>query len=181
MSRIGKQPVLVSPGVSVTINGSNVVVKGPKGELKRTFHPSIQLLQQDGKILVSLTSQDPKDHGLHGLFRMLLFNMVKGVSEGFKCNLQIVGVGYRAQMEGKKLSMQLGHSHPVVVEPPSGVTVAVAANTKVTVAGADKQAVGDFAAQLRSYRPPEVYKGKGIRYEGEYIRRKAGKAAAKKK
>jgi large subunit ribosomal protein L6 len=181
MSRIGKLPIPVPSGVTVTINGTQLAVKGPKGELKRTIVPEISLKQEDGKILVAPNSQDRKVASLHGLTRTLVANMVKGVTEGFTRNLQIVGVGYRAAMEGRKLNMQLGYSHPVIIEPPQGLECAVTANTKITVSGIDKQSVGDLAAFIRSKRPPEVYKGKGVKYEDEVIRRKAGKAAAKKK
>lgn len=181
MSRIGKLPIPVPSGVTVTINGAQLTVKGPKGELKRTIVPEISLKQEDGKILVVPNSQERKVGSLHGLTRTLVANMVKGVTEGFTRNLQIVGVGYRAAMEGRKLNMQLGYSHPVIIDPPQGLECAVTANTKVSVSGIDKQAVGDLAAFIRSKRPPEVYKGKGVKYEDEVIRRKAGKAAAKKK
>ncbi len=181
MSRIGKLPIPVPSGVTVTINGSDVTVKGPKGELKRTIRPEISIKQEDGKLLVSPNSDDRQVHALHGLTRTLVANMVKGVTDGFTRNLQIVGVGYRAAVEGNKLTMQLGYSHPVIIEPPKGITVTVTQNTKIAVTGHDKQAVGDMAAFIRSRRPPEVYKGKGVKYENEVIRRKAGKAAGKKK
>jgi large subunit ribosomal protein L6 len=181
MSRIGKLPIPVPAGVTVTLDGQKVSVKGPKGELKRTIRPEISIKQEDGKLLVIASSDDRMVRSLHGLSRTLVANMVKGVTEGFKRNLEIVGVGYRAAMEGKNLVMQLGYSHPVIVEPPAGLEIAVTKNTQVSVSGIDKQAVGDLAAFIREKRPPEVYKGKGVKYEGEFIRRKAGKAAAKKK
>jgi large subunit ribosomal protein L6 len=185
MSRIGKLPISVPSGVQVAIkpsdSGAEVSVKGPKGELKRNLRPEIVIKQEDGNLTVTRASEDRFVRSLHGLSRTLVANMVKGVSEGFETKLEIVGVGYRAAMEGKKLIMQLGYSHPVEIDPPTGVEIAVTANTKISVKGADKQAVGDLAAFIRSKRLPEVYKGKGVKYEGEYIRRKAGKAAAKKK
>ena len=181
MSRIGKLPIPVPTGVTVTINGCDVIIKGPKGELKRTLRSEIALKQEDGKLLVVRTSEERMGRALHGLSRTLVANMVKGVTEGFTKNLEIVGVGYRAAMEGKKLVMQLGYSHPVEINPPEGIILAVTQNTKLSVSGIDKQAVGDIASFIREKRPPEVYKGKGVKYVGEVIRRKAGKAAAKKK
>lgn len=181
MSRIGKLPIPVPQGVTVSLDGPTIMVKGPKGELKRTLRPEVAVKQEDGKLVVSTTADDRMVRSLHGLSRTLVANMVKGVTEGFKRNLEIVGVGYRAAMEGKNLVMQLGYSHPVIVEPPAGMEITVTKNTQITVAGIDKQAVGDLAAFIREKRPPEVYKGKGVKYESEVIRRKAGKAAAKKK
>jgi large subunit ribosomal protein L6 len=182
MSRIGKAPIPVPSGVTVTINGADVKVKGPKGELSRTLRPEITIKQEDGKLIVARTSDDRFVRSLHGLTRTLVANMVKGVSEGFSRNLEIVGVGYRAAVEGKKLIMQLGYSHPIEIVPPAGIEVAVDKKaTTITISGADKQVLGDLAADIRSRRPPEVYKGKGIKYQGEVIRRKAGKAAGKKK
>lgn len=179
MSRIGKAPIEVPDKVEINLNGNTVVVKGPKGTLTRTFRPEVSI-EQDGKILrVTRKSEDRMARGLHGLSRTLLNNMVVGVSQGFTKNLEIVGVGYRAQVQGKKLVMTLGYSHPVELDPPAGVEVAVEANTKLSVTGADKQAVGDFASLIRSKRPPEPYKGKGVKYSGERIRRKAGKAGKK--
>jgi large subunit ribosomal protein L6 len=179
MSRIGKAPIEVPDKVEINLNGNTVVVKGPKGTLTRTFRPEVTI-EQDGKILrVTRKSEDRMARGLHGLSRTLLNNMVVGVSQGFTKNLEIVGVGYRAQVQGKKLVMTLGYSHPVELDPPAGVEVAVEANTKLSVTGADKQAVGDFASLIRSKRPPEPYKGKGVKYAGERIRRKAGKAGKK--
>lgn len=181
MSRIGKLPITVPPGVTVQIDGFNVRVKGPKGELKRTLRSEITVKQIDGQLLVERTSDDRLVRCLHGLSRTLVANMVKGVTEGFIRNLEIVGVGYRAAMDGRKLVMQLGYSHPVEIVPPEGLEVTVTGNTKLAVTGIDKQAVGDLASFIRARRPPEVYKGKGIKYAGELIRRKAGKAAGKKK
>lgn len=181
MSRIGKLPITVPKGVTVMIDGHDIAVKGPKGELKRSLRPEISVKQEEDRLIVDRNSDDRIARGLHGLSRTLVANMVKGVTEGFTRNLEIVGVGYRAAMEGKNLVMQLGYSHPVTVAPPAGLEIAVSANTKIAVKGIDKQAVGDLAAFIREKRLPEVYKGKGVKYEGEVIRRKAGKAAAKKK
>jgi large subunit ribosomal protein L6 len=181
MSRIGRAPIQVPSQVTVTINGSEVSVKGPKGQLKRSFRPEITIEQKEGKIFVARHSEDRLVRALHGMTRTLVANMVKGVTDGYERTLEVVGVGYRAQMEGKKLVMQLGYSHPVEVDPPQGITIAVGKGNVITISGIDKQAVGDLAAYVRDRRPPEVYKGKGIKYQGEYIRRKAGKAAGKKK
>jgi len=181
MSRIGKLPIPVPQSVTVTVSGTNISVKGPKGELKRTIRPEISVKQEDGKLLVIRGSEDRIARSLHGLTRTLVANMVKGVTDGFSRNLEIVGVGYRAAMEGKNLIMQLGYSHPVTIVPPAGIEITVTKNTLVTITGYDKQVVGDLAAYIRDRRPPEVYKGKGVKYQGEVIRRKAGKAAAKKK
>ena len=181
MSRIGKLPIPLPQGVTVTVDGPKITVKGPKGELKRTIRPEISVKQEDEKLLVIRSSEERLVRSLHGLTRTLVANMVKGVTEGFSRNLEIVGVGYRAAMEGKNLVMQLGYSHPVTVVPPSGLEISVTKNTLVTVQGIDKQAVGDLTAFIRGKRPPEVYKGKGVKYQGELVRRKAGKAAAKKK
>lgn len=180
MSRIGKAPIKVPSGVTVDIKGSDVKVKGPKGERSRTFRPEIELKQEDGVIYVLRRNDDRTSRGLHGLSRTLLANMVKGLSEGFVKKLEVVGVGYRAAVEGKTLTMQLGYSHPVVVEIPKDMTVEVGKNNVITVTGVDKQELGDFCSFVRSKRPPEVYKGKGVKYEGEVIRKKAGKAAGGK-
>ena len=181
MSRIGKAPVVVPAGVTVQVKGNEVTVKGPKGELKRVFRQEISFAQEGDVVTVGRKSEDRGVRSLHGLSRTLLNNMVVGVSKGFDRTLEIVGVGYRAAMDGKKLVMQLGYSHPVEIDPPEGVSIAVAKNNAITVSGNDKQAVGDMASFIRSRRPPEVYKGKGVKYQGEVIRRKAGKAAGKKK
>lgn len=181
MSRIGKAPIPVPSGVTVQIDNQKVTVKGPKGQLVRTFVPEMTFKHEDGTITVTRSSENRTIRSLHGLSRTLLANMVKGVHEGFDRNLEIVGVGYRAAMEGKKLVMQLGYSHPVEITPPEGVTIAVGKGNVITVSGIDKQAVGDIASFIREKRPPEVYKGKGVKYAGEVIRRKAGKAAGKKK
>lgn len=181
MSRIGKLPIPVPQGVTVTLDGQEVRVQGPGGELKRTIRPEIIVKQEDGKLLVLPTGESKMINSLHGLSRTLVANMVKGVTEGFTRNLEIVGVGYRAAMEGRNLVMQLGYSHPVTIVPPEGLEISVTKNVQIAVKGRDKQAVGDLAAFIRGKRPPEVYKGKGVKYQGEVIRRKAGKAAAKKK
>lgn len=182
MSRIGKAPIKIPAGVTVSIEGQHVKVKGPKGERSRTFRPEIGFKQEDGVVYVLRKNDDRISRGLHGLSRTLLSNMVTGLSTGFTRRLEIVGVGYRAVVEGKNLTMQLGYSHPVVIEIPKDTTVDVAAKTNViTVTGVDKQELGDFCSYVRGKRPPEVYKGKGVKYAGEVIRRKAGKAAGKKK
>lgn len=181
MSRIGRAPIVIPSGVTVDIKGNVVSVKGPKGQLSQAIRPEITVEQKDGKLGVVRSSDDRMVRSLHGLSRTLVANMIKGVTTGFQTDLEIVGVGYRAQMEGKKLVMQLGYSHPVEIEAPKGIDITVGKGNTITVSGADKQAVGDLAAFIRDKRPPEVYKGKGVKYAGEYIRRKAGKAAAKKK
>lgn len=177
MSRIGKQPVSIPKGVQVNISGATVSVKGPKGELKRTFSPQITIEMRDGQLVVTRPSDARAIRALHGTTRALLSNMVVGVSEGFSKSLQIEGVGYRAELKGKQLVMSLGYSHPVEVDPPAGIAFTVDEKTKmITVSGIDRELVGQVAADLRSWRPPEPYKGKGLRYLGERVRRKAGKA-----
>ena len=181
MSRIGKAPIPVPQGVTVTINGDEVKVKGPKGELQRVIRPELKVTQEDGKIIVARKSEERMVRSLHGLSRTLIANMVTGVTQGFTKNMDIVGVGYRAAVEGKTLVMQLGYSHPVNIPIPEGLTVTVTKNVAMSITGADKQMLGDFCSFVRDRRPPEVYKGKGVKYQGEHIRRKAGKAAGKKK
>ena len=177
MSRIGKQPIPVPDGVQVKIDGSHVTVKGPKGELSQSFDPDMSITQEDGLIVVQRPTDQRHHRALHGLTRSLINNMVVGVSEGFRKELEIQGVGYRAEMAGDNLIMHLGYSHPIEVQPPPGVSFSFEPRNKViTVEGADKQIVGQIAADLRKLRPPEPYKGKGVRYRGEHIRRKAGKA-----
>lgn len=176
MSRVGKAPIEVPNGVEVTVDGTTVSVRGPKGELSREIVPEMKIEQSEGVLQVVRPSDQPRYRALHGLTRALIANMVKGVSEGFQKTLEIQGVGYRAQMEGKNLVLALGYSHPVNVAPPDGIEFEVDGTSKVVVKGVDKQAVGQAAADVRKIRPPEPYKGKGIRYEGEYVRRKAGKA-----
>ena len=181
MSRIGKAPITVPSGVVIDIKDGLVSVKGPKGQLKTQVRPELTVKQEDGKLVVVRNNEDRLTRGLHGLSRTLVANMVKGVTDGFERQLEVIGVGYRAAMEGNKLVMQLGYSHPVEIDPPAGLTIVVGKGNIITVSGSDKQAVGDLAAEIRGKRPPEVYKGKGVKYQGELIRRKAGKAAGKKK
>ncbi|MBX9951438.1 MAG: 50S ribosomal protein L6 [Candidatus Obscuribacterales bacterium] len=181
MSRIGKAPITVPKGVTVDLKGNDVKVKGPKGELSRTLRPEIEIKMEEDKLVLTKKNDDRLSRSLHGLSRTLVANMVKGVSDGFEKTLEMTGVGYRAQMEGTKLVMALGYSHPIEIEPPKGLAIAVGKGNIITVTGIDKQAVGDLASAIRETRPPEVYKGKGVRYKGEVIRRKAGKAAGKKK
>jgi len=177
MSRIGKQPITVPANVTVTIDGTTVTTKGPKGELTRTF-PSMMIIKQEGETLTVERPDDSREaKSYHGLVRTLLFNMVEGVSNGFSKKLQLVGVGYRAALKGSDLEMQLGYSHPVLVKCPEGITFECPSQTEIVVSGASKEQVGQVAADIRKWRKPEPYKGKGIRYEGEYVRRKLGKAA----
>ncbi len=177
MSRIGRLPIPVPDGVQVEIKGSHVRVKGPKGELQRTFSPTIGIALEDGQIKVTRASDAPEQRALHGTTRAVLANMVQGVSAGFERVLEIEGVGYRAELTGKKLVLQVGFSHPVEIEPPEGITFEVdSRGRQIKVLGIDKEKVGQVAAEIRKVRPPEPYHGKGIRYAGEYIRRKAGKA-----
>ena len=179
MSRIGKLPIEIPQGVEIKIEGQTVTAKGPLGEETVEVRPEIAVKIEDNHIVLSKVGTSRATDALYGLFRTLVANAVHGVKEGFEKKLEIQGVGYRANMEGKNLNLSLGYSHPVVVEPPEGITLSVEANTKITVKGSNKQTVGDVAALIRGKRPPEVYKGKGVRYEGEYIRRKAGKAGKK--
>ncbi len=176
MSRIGKMPIPLPQGVKVQIKGNEVTVKGPKGELSRSFNPEISISLDDGTITVSRPSDDGIHRSLHGLTRSLLANMVEGVSKGFQKDLELVGVGYRAQKVGEKVEIQVGYSHPVEIEPPSGVTIVVAGAQRISVQGIDRQLVGDVAAKIRAVRPPDHYKGKGIRYVGERVRLKPGKS-----
>lgn len=177
MSRIGKQPIAVPSGVEVAIEGPKVTVTGPKGTLQHVFNEDMTVALEDGVLTVSRPSDERGHRSLHGLSRTLLANMVTGVSQGFSKNLEIVGVGYRAEMVGTDLKMALGFSHPVLVKAEDGITFEVPAPTKITVRGIDKQRVGQVAAEIRKWRQPEPYKGKGIRYEGEHVRRKLGKTA----
>ena len=179
MSRIGKKPIEIPSGVEVKIEGNVITAKGPKGTESVTFREEVKVSVADNHIIVEPNSDDRKTNALHGLYRTLIANAIHGVSQGFEMKLEIVGVGYRANMEGSNLNMALGYSHPVLIVPPAGVTLSVEANTKISVKGSNKQTVGDVAAFIRSKRPPEVYKGKGVKYEGEHIRRKAGKAGKK--
>jgi large subunit ribosomal protein L6 len=181
MSRIGKLPIVIPTGVTVDIKKNSVVVKGPKGQLSRDFPPEITLKQEDGQVLVTRNSDYRTHRAKHGLTRALLNNMVVGVSAGFKRDLYIEGVGYRASMQGKDLVLSVGYSHPVVFEPPEGINFEVdKSGRELAVTGIDKEVVGEIAARIRRTRPPEPYKGKGIRYVNERIRRKAGKAGKAK-
>lgn len=176
MSRIGNKPIPVPNGVTVELNGTHMVVKGPRGTLEQTFRPEINIRQEDGQIVVTRPAEDNLHRSLHGLTRTLISNMVTGVTDGFTRNLEIAGVGYRVAKEGNTLVFSLGFSHPVRIEPPPGVTFNVETPTRFSISGIDKQVVGEQAAQIRKLREPEPYKGKGISYQGERIRRKAGKA-----
>jgi large subunit ribosomal protein L6 len=179
MSRIGRKPITIPSGVTVAVDGSTVKVKGPKGELSRTFESSMKVRQEGNELLVERPNDEKRERALHGLTRALLANMVTGVTEGFKKTLEIVGVGYRAEKKGKNLVVSVGYSHPVNYPEPEGITLTTPAPTTIVIEGVDKQKVGQVAAELREFRPPEPYKGKGIRYQGEQVRRKAGKTAGK--
>jgi large subunit ribosomal protein L6 len=179
MSRIGKKPVSVPKGVNLDLQGSTVAVKGPKGELRRTLHPEMKLTLDNGSFTVERPSDDKRHKALHGLTRTLVQNMVDGVSKGFSKTLEIQGVGYKAEAKPYGVNLIVGYSHPVKYEAPKGIKISVENNTVVKIEGADKEVVGQVAAELRSVRPPEPYKGKGIRYQGEQVRRKAGKTGAK--
>ncbi|MBI6547133.1 MAG: 50S ribosomal protein L6 [Cyanobacteria bacterium NC_groundwater_1444_Ag_S-0.65um_54_12] len=182
MSRIGKLPIPVEPGVTVTIEGQDVTVSGPKGTLSRIIRPEITCRLENGSIVVSRRNESKLCRSLHGLSRTLLANMVEGVTKGYTKTLEIVGVGYRVSLQGKKLVMSLGYSHPVEIIPPAGIEFAVEEKAnRIHVKGIDPQIVGDVAAEIRFKRPPEPYKGKGVKYQGEVIRRKVGKAGGKKK
>jgi len=181
MSRIGRMPIDVPSDVDVTFGENNhVVVKGPRGTLARTLDPNLQFVREDGTILVQRPNEERRSRAMHGLSRTLLNNMVTGVTSGFEKRLEITGTGYRAQGGGNALTLQMGFSHPVQMAAPDGITFEVEGTTRVTVKGIDKEMVGQVAANIRKVRPPEPYKGKGIRYADEQIRRKAGKAGAKK-
>ena len=176
MSRIGRAPITVPAGVEVTINGSTVTAKGPKGTLTKTMHSNIAIAMEGNVITVTRPNDAKENRALHGLTRTLIANMVEGVANGYKKELEINGIGYRAEKKGNDLFMKIGFSHDILMAPPAGVTVEVPAPNKVIISGADKQVVGQFAAEVREKRPPEPYKGKGIKYVDEYIRRKEGKA-----
>lgn len=178
MSRIGKKPVQIPAGVTVTVNGNNVHVKGPKGELERTFSELVTIKQEGEEIIVATAEESRDANAQHGLVRTLINNMVIGVTEGYVKTLELQGVGYRASLKGKTLEMTLGFSHPVTLEPPEGIEFECPETTIIHVKGIDKQLVGQTAADVRAFRPPEPYKGKGVRYQGEHIRRKEGKAGA---
>jgi large subunit ribosomal protein L6 len=179
MSRIGKKPVTLPKGVNLDLQGSTVAVKGPKGELRRTLHPEMRPRFDNGIFTVERPSDDKRHKALHGLTRTLVQNMVEGVSKGFIKTLEIQGVGYKAEAKPYGVNLIVGYSHPVKYEAPKGIKISVENNTVVKIEGADKEVVGQVAAELRSVRPPEPYKGKGIRYQGEQVRRKAGKTGAK--
>ena len=178
MSRVGRKPIPIVAGVKVQKTDHAVKIVGPKGELSATVHPDIAFEIKDNQIFVTRPSDGKEHRSLHGLWRALMANMIQGVTQGYAKKLELVGVGYRAEMKGKKLQLQLGFSHPILFAPPDGIKIETPTQTNITVSGIDKQLVGQVAAKLRSFRPPEPYKGKGMKYEGEYIRRKAGKAAA---
>jgi large subunit ribosomal protein L6 len=176
VSRIGRMPVTVPAGVKVKIKGSEVTVEGSKGTLTREFHPDISIKEESGKLIVSRPSDNRQHRALHGLSRSLLANMVEGVTKGFEKNLELSGVGYRAQKTGNKLTLQIGYSHPVEFDPPQGIDIVVDGNTKIKIAGIDKELVGETAAEIRRIRIPDAYKGKGVKYAGEKLRLKPGKA-----
>jgi large subunit ribosomal protein L6 len=176
MSRIGRLPIAVPSSVDVTIDGRELTVKGPKGTLHRTLHPDMAVSQEDGSIVVTRPTEQKTHKQLHGLTRTLVNNMVIGVTDGYRKGLEITGVGYRAALNGQKLQLNLGYSHPIEIDPPEGISFEVENPTHLAVVGIDKELVGQVAAQVRSTRKPEPYKGKGVRYAGEQVRRKAGKA-----
>jgi large subunit ribosomal protein L6 len=175
MSRIGKKLIEIPSGVTVTNNDNTVTVKGPKGELTRTFHPDMEIKIEDSVLTVSRPSEHKEHRALHGTTRSLIANMVEGVSKGFERGLELIGVGYRAAKSGNKLVLNVGYSHPVEIVPEAGVEVEVPSQTKIIIKGIDKERVGALASNIRAVRSPEPYKGKGIRYEGEFVRRKEGK------
>jgi large subunit ribosomal protein L6 len=179
MSRIGKRPIPVPAKVSITIDGQDIQVKGPKGELSRTLPNGVLIVQDGDTVLVNRKDDSRLARERHGLCRTLVANMVEGVSNGYQKRLEIQGIGYRAQLQGRNLNLSLGYSHPVVFEPPAGIEFVVESNTNVVVSGIDKELVGNIAASIRASRPPEPYKGKGVRYAGEQVRRKAGKSGKK--
>ncbi len=178
MSRIGRRPIAAIKGVKIDRKGEHLKVTGPKGELSAEVPPSITIEVGETEIIVKRASDKKTDRVLHGTWRALLANMMRGVSEGFQRKLEIVGVGYKAEPKGKHIQFALGYSHPILFTPPVGIKIEVPQPTSLVISGTDKQLVGQVAAKIRSFRPPEPYKGKGVKYEGEYIRRKAGKAAA---
>ncbi len=180
MSRIGKLPVEVPGNVTVTLDKTNTLtVKGPKGELQKKFHDQIDIKVEGNQVIINRRDDQKFSRSLHGLTRALIANMVEGVSNGYTRKLEIVGIGYKAEMHGKKLVLNIGYSHPIIVSVPDSITLATPTANEITVSGIDKELVGLVAAKIRSYRKPEPYKGKGIKYAGEYIRRKAGKTAGK--
>ena len=175
MSRIGKKPIAIPSGVTVTLEGQTVTVKGPKGQLAWTVADEVEVTQADGQLTLAPREDSQRSRAMWGLSRTLVDNMVEGVTKGYEQALELVGVGYRAAMKGSSLSMQLGFSHDVDIKPPAGITFATPKQTEIRISGIDKQAVGEIAAQIRRLRPPEPYKGKGVRYAGEKVRRKEGK------
>ncbi len=179
MSRIGKRPISIPGKVTVAIDGQSVTVKGPKGELSRTLPAEVEISREGETVVVKQRDDSRTARQRHGLSRTLISNMVEGVSQGFQRRLEIIGVGYRAQVQGQNLTLNMGYSHPVQIEPPNGIQFAVEGTTNVLVSGIDKEIVGNTAARIRAVRPPEPYKGKGIRYAGEVVKRKAGKAGKK--
>ena len=179
MSRIGKKPISLPAGVKVTVDGNIVTVQGPKGTLVQTLPEGITITEEDNQVLVQRANDNKQQRAFHGLTRALIANMVEGVTNGFEKKLELVGVGYRAQMQGKKLVISIGFSHPVEIDDPEGIEFEVPAPTRITIKGINKQLVGNTAAHIRAIRKPEPYKGKGIKYENEHIRRKAGKAGGK--
>ena len=179
MSRIGLKPIEIPAGVDVKVDGTTVTVKGPKGELTRNVHPNMAVAVEGNEVIVKRPNDEKENKSLHGLTRTLIHNMVLGVTEGFKKNLEVNGVGYRVQAQNNKLTMNLGFSHQVIMDAPEGITIECPSANAIVISGADKQAVGQFAAQVREKRPPEPYKGKGIKYDYEHIRRKEGKAGKK--
>ena len=176
MSRIGRLPITVPSGVDVTIDGRYVTVTGPKGSLSRALHPDMTVSREEGTLVVTRPTEQKTHKQLHGLTRTMVSNMVIGVTDGYRKGLEITGVGYRAALNGRKLTLNLGYSHPIEIDPPEGITFEVENPTRLAVVGIDKEMVGQMAAKVRSMRKPEPYKGKGVRYSGEFIRRKAGKA-----
>ena len=179
MSRVGKLPIPIPDGVKVTIDNSSVKVDGPKGVLTQKVPAGIEVSQTEKTLVISIKSEDKKSSGLHGLTRSLIANMIVGVSKGFEKNLELVGIGYRAELKGKQLHLTLGYSHPVLFDLPAGITAKIEKQTKITIEGADKQLVGEIAATIRSKKKPEPYKGKGIKYSDEIIKRKIGKKGIK--
>ncbi|WP_043931554.1 50S ribosomal protein L6 [Bacillus sp. EB01] len=175
MSRVGKKPIEIPAGVSISIDKNTVTAKGPRGELVRSFSPEISINVEEKTVTITRPSDEKEIRALHGTTRAIIANMVEGVSTGFQRNLELIGVGYRASKQGNKLVLNVGYSHPVEIEPEAGLEIEVPANTKISIKGNDKERVGALAANIRGVRPPEPYKGKGIRYEGEVVRRKEGK------
>jgi len=178
VSRVGKNPIGIPAGVDIKIDGATVTVKGPKGELSLQVDPDIKVTTRDGEITVSRPNDSQRFRAMHGLYRSLIANMVEGVTNAFQRKLEIVGVGYKGEMRNNRLNLQLGYSHPIVFVPPEGIEINAEGPTNLTVSGIDKELVGQVAAKIRSFRPPEPYKGKGVKYAEEHVRRKAGKTAA---